>query len=73
MSNPKAGLLFVDFQGGKTLQLIGNVEIVWGDDGAQELTGQTRRLWNFSITEWLEVNSMNAIKWNFIDYSPFNP
>lgn len=73
IANPKAGLLFVDFQSGKTLQLIGNVEIVWDEDGAQELTGQTRRLWKFYITEWLEVNSLNGINWNFIDYSPFNP
>lgn len=73
MSNPKAGLLFVDFKEGKTLQLTGEAEIVWHEEDADEKSGGTMRLWNFFISKWVQNDSLKAVNWRFIDYSPFNP
>jgi predicted pyridoxine 5'-phosphate oxidase superfamily flavin-nucleotide-binding protein len=73
MSNPKAGLLFVDFKEGKTLQLTGKAEIVWHEEDAQEKTGGTMRLWEFVISKWIQIDSLKSVNWRFIDSSPFNP
>ncbi len=73
MSNPKAGLLFVDFKEGKTLQLTGEAEIVWHEEDAEEKTGGTMRLWKFFISKWIQIDSLKGVNWMFIDYSPFNP
>jgi len=73
MSNPKAGLLFVDFKEGKTLQLTGKSEIVWHEEDAQEKTGGTMRLWEFVISKWIQIDSLKSVNWRFIDSSPFNP
>lgn len=61
VSNPKAGLLFVDFQGGKTLQLIGDVEIIWEENGVKGLTWETRRFWKLIISGWIQIDSLNGI------------
>jgi len=72
VSNPRAGLLFVDFKEGKTLQLTGKAEIVWHEEDAEETTGGTMRFWKFFISEWLQIDSLKGVNWRFIDYSPFN-
>ena len=71
--NPKAGLLVVDFEIGKTLQLTGTSEIVWTEENSENETGGSRRLWKFHINQWLETDLPKGIQWNFIEYSPFNP
>ena len=72
MSNPKAGLLFVDFKEGKTLQLAGKAEIIWEEKNVEEITGGTRRLWKFLISEWIQVDSLKGVNWKFVEYSRFN-
>ena len=72
MSNPKAGLLFVDFKEGKTLQLTGEAEIIWEEQDVEEITGGTRRFWKFHISEWIQIDSLKGVHWKFVDYSPFN-
>jgi len=73
MVNPKTGLLVVDFEIGKTLQLTGTAEIVWNEENSEKETGGSRRLWIFHINEWLETDLSKGVQWNFVDYSPFNP
>ena len=73
MSNPNAGLLFVDFNEGRTLQLTGEAEIVWSEEDAEEKTGGTMRFWKFFISKWTQIDSLKGLNWKFIDYSPFNP
>lgn len=45
--DPRAGLLFVDFQRGDLLQLTGRAEIEWDVDDPAGETGGTRRWWTF--------------------------
>ncbi len=72
-ANPKAGLLFLDFDRGRTLQLIGRPEILWDQDDVEGETGGTRRLWLLQVDRWLETGLPATVQWEFLDYSPFNP
>ncbi len=71
--NPKAGLLFVDFETGNTLQLVGEATIIWDETGAEKATGGTRRFWKFLVPRWIQTDSTGGIVWHSLDYSPFNP
>ncbi len=71
--NPKAGLLFVDFEKGKTLQIIGEATILWDETNAEKVTGGTGRFWKFVVTQWVQIDLLTGISWNLVDYSPFNP
>ena len=73
VSNPRAGLLFIDFDAGSTLQLIGTPMIRWELDRADDRTGGTHRYWDFTVERWLERKLPQRVEWELLDYSPFNP
>jgi predicted pyridoxine 5'-phosphate oxidase superfamily flavin-nucleotide-binding protein len=73
ITNPKAGLVFPDFDKHSTLQLTGSVEILWHQNDPQSRTGGTGRFWKFYPNEWVLLENMKGYDWNFIEYSPFNP
>lgn len=72
-ANPKSGLLFVDFEGGRTLQLTGRAEIRWDLDVSDHPTGGTGRYWDFSVDEWVETTAPHHLEWTLVDRSTFNP
>ena len=55
VQNPHAGLLIIDFDNGKTLQLTGKAEIIFDQSGEMDLikTGGTGRFWLFKVSEWV--------------------
>ncbi len=71
--NPHAGLLFLDFDRGRTLQLIGRPEILWDQDDAENNTGGTGRFWLLQLERWREMSLPATVRWEFLDYSPYNP
>ena len=71
--NPMAGLLFIDFKSGRTLQLTGEATIIWDEKGTEEKTGGTKRMWEFSISRWILTEPLKDINWQLSEYSPFNP
>jgi predicted pyridoxine 5'-phosphate oxidase superfamily flavin-nucleotide-binding protein len=71
--NPRAGLLFLDFESNRTLQLIGRPEIQWELDAPLNETGRTKRYWDLDIDRWLETDMPYRLEWEFLDYSPHNP
>ncbi len=73
VANPRAGLLFIDFDANRTLQLVGTAEIRWELDESNDRTGGTRRYWDFTVERWLERELTHHIEWELLDYSPFNP
>ena len=73
VANPRAGLLFIDFDANRTLQLVGTAEIRWELDESSDRTGGTRRYWDFTVERWLERPLPYHIEWELLDYSPFNP
>jgi predicted pyridoxine 5'-phosphate oxidase superfamily flavin-nucleotide-binding protein len=77
ISNPHAGLVFVDFESGVTLQLTGRAEIQWDEQDTNNETGDetggTKRFWEFHIDRWLGIENGHELLWSFQDYSPYNP
>lgn len=69
-ANPNAGLLFVDFEGGGTLQLSGRARILWEGERADSTTGRVVR---FEAEEVVEIKGAVPLCWRFEAYSPFNP
>lgn len=70
--NSKAGLLFVDFEGGGTLQLTGEAKIIWDAESAARFAG-AERLVEFRVEEAIEIRGASPLRWRFLEYSPFNP
>ena len=70
--NPAAGLLFVDFEGGETLQLTGRADLLFEQPGVADDTGGTGRHWRFHLHAWRRQASLQSVEWTFVEYSPFN-
>lgn len=70
--NPRTGLLFIDFERGKTLQLTGSSRIVWDVPSAAEFPG-AQRLLDFELEEAVEIAHATPLRWRLLNYSPFNP
>ena len=64
--NPNAGLLFIDFKRGGTLQLTGKSRIVWEVDSAMEMAGAERMV-EFQIDEAIEITGVNMPRWEIVD------
>ncbi len=46
--NPRAGQAFLDFDGGRLLQLTGRVKLLWGKDSS-DVGRATGRAWNLTV------------------------
>ena len=73
VSYPYAGLVFIDFERGRLLQLTGRPEILWDLDDQKGEAGGTRRYWQFEISGWRETSLPFRLDWELLDYSPFIP
>jgi predicted pyridoxine 5'-phosphate oxidase superfamily flavin-nucleotide-binding protein len=67
--NPRAGLLFIDFDDGDLVYLTGTTAIVWDGDEVRRFTG-AQRLMRFRLTEGRRVRGALPLRWSFGDYSP---
>lgn len=70
--NPRAGLLFVDFETGATLQLTGEARILWDTERIARFPG-AQRLVEFQFASFLLTEQAVSLRWQFAQYSPFNP
>jgi uncharacterized protein len=61
--NPDAALLFVDFEGGRTLELTGRARVI----------GDEPRVVEFDVDGAVDNPAGSPLRWRFVDYSPFNP
>jgi predicted pyridoxine 5'-phosphate oxidase superfamily flavin-nucleotide-binding protein len=68
----RAGLLFLDFDTGDTLQLTGTATIVWDAARVREWPG-AHRLVEFEIGQLVAHERAFPLRWRLMDYSPFNP
>ena len=62
LKNPKAGLLFIDFETGDVLQLTGDVEMIWDKEPFRHLKGAERG-WRFTLKEGLLLEKALPLKW----------
>ncbi len=71
-TNPRIGLLFLDFDTGSTLQLTGEAHIVWDETEIAKYNG-AERLVSFQIEKVIEIENRLPLRWELESYSPFNP
>lgn len=71
--HPRAGIAFIDFNGGSVLSLTGNVTLEWDASGSEELTTGTCRFWRFNVEAWRHAGLTLRPRWEYVDASPFNP
>jgi predicted pyridoxine 5'-phosphate oxidase superfamily flavin-nucleotide-binding protein len=69
--DPRAGLLFIDFRTGETLQLGGVVELDLAT--ADAATGGTNRSWTFTTTSWRRSRLALRPESTLVELSPVNP
>ncbi len=67
--DPRAGLLFIDFETGDTLQMTGEAEILWETHHSSRFPGADRVV-AFRVEETLHVDQGLPVSWTFRDYSP---
>jgi ferredoxin-NADP reductase/predicted pyridoxine 5'-phosphate oxidase superfamily flavin-nucleotide-binding protein len=69
IENPRAGLLFVDFEQGHLLTLTGTVEILWDAPEAEHFEG-ARQLWKFHVDHGRWINDALPLRWKLEEFSP---
>ena len=70
--NPNAGLLFLDFEHGGTLQLSGSADIIWDNERTLPFPG-AERIIELKIHKVIETENATALRWKFVEYSSDNP
>jgi hypothetical protein len=70
--NPAAGLLFVDWESGHTLQLTGRGRIDWNPASAEKYPGALRVV-EFDIARVVQIDHASSLRWAFHAYSSVNP
>lgn len=70
--NPQVGLLFVDFNSGRTLQLTGLGSIDWSPEHAREIVG-AERIIQFEIEKIIDNSAGFPLVARFRQFSRFNP
>jgi hypothetical protein len=70
--NPNAGLLFIDFNGGRTLQVTGAAAIDWNSERAHGFAG-AERVVDFEIDEVIDNSFGFPLMSKFRQFSRFNP
>jgi predicted pyridoxine 5'-phosphate oxidase superfamily flavin-nucleotide-binding protein len=67
---PKAGLLFIDFETGNLLHLAGRAAVDFDGPEIAQFEG-AQRLWRFEVTEMVRRRDALPLRWNFEEFSPF--
>ncbi|WP_454694163.1 pyridoxamine 5'-phosphate oxidase family protein [Achromobacter aegrifaciens] len=67
--NPRAGLLFIDFERGDVLQLTGAAEVVLDSPEIAQFDG-AERLWRVHARRVVRRPGALALRWRFDSYSP---
>jgi predicted pyridoxine 5'-phosphate oxidase superfamily flavin-nucleotide-binding protein len=62
--DPHCGLLFLNWESGATLQLSGKAHTRWEGEA---------RITEFEVERWRETENASALRWQFGEFSPFNP
>ena len=69
--NPRAGLLFIDFENGDVLYLTGQAEVVWDGDPEIALYEGAERLLKYHVQQGVWVKGGIPLTGSEPDYSPF--
>jgi ferredoxin-NADP reductase/predicted pyridoxine 5'-phosphate oxidase superfamily flavin-nucleotide-binding protein len=67
--NPRAGVLFIDFDTGDLLTLTGTAEVVWEGEELKAFDG-AERAWRFRLESGWRLREALPLRWAFRDWSP---
>ena len=68
--NPKAGLLFIDFESGDIIYLTGSTEILWEDHPEVEAFKGADRGWRFTLKKGIRLKKAAPMRGHFGEFSP---
>jgi predicted pyridoxine 5'-phosphate oxidase superfamily flavin-nucleotide-binding protein len=68
IAEPRASLLFVDFETGDLLQLQGRAQVEWNATAADQFAG-AERLWRFHTAHGWRRKAASPLRWSFVDYA----
>lgn len=66
--NPRAGLLFIDFETGDLLQMVGSTELVLSGPELEGFAG-AERIWRLKVTRAVRHQAALRLRWRFHSYS----
>jgi predicted pyridoxine 5'-phosphate oxidase superfamily flavin-nucleotide-binding protein len=69
VANPRAGLLFIDFENGDLLFLTCTAEIIWDSEEQHTFVGAERFV-RLAVVRGLLIEKAVPIRWGFLGYSP---
>lgn len=69
--NPRAGLLFIDFEQGNLLYLTGRAEVIWDGDPEIDRYAGAERLFKFYVEKGVRVASGLSLSGSPVEMSPF--
>lgn len=69
LSNPRAGLVFVDFESGDMLQLTGDAEVILDSPDIAAFQG-AERIWTFVPRKLVRRKAAFPLRFDFLDWSP---
>jgi predicted pyridoxine 5'-phosphate oxidase superfamily flavin-nucleotide-binding protein len=69
--NPRAGLLFIDFDTGHLLYLAGHAEVIWDGDPDIARYAGAERLFKFHVEQGIRVEGSLPLSWSVPEPSPF--
>ncbi len=69
LGEPRAALLFIDFEHGDLLQLQGVTEIDWDIRTPPPVAG-AERTWRFHVARGWRRRAASPWRWSFVDYAP---
>jgi predicted pyridoxine 5'-phosphate oxidase superfamily flavin-nucleotide-binding protein len=69
LNEPRAALLFIDFESGDLLQLQGTVEIHWNPAAVRQFAG-AERFWRFRVQRGWRRRAALPLRWTFVDAAP---
>jgi ferredoxin-NADP reductase len=67
--NPRAGVLFIDFETGDLLSLTGTAEVLWQGDDVQAFDG-AERAWRFRVDAGWRLRDALPLRWALRDPAP---
>jgi predicted pyridoxine 5'-phosphate oxidase superfamily flavin-nucleotide-binding protein len=67
-----AGLLFIDFDTGSTLQITGNACVIWDKIRVAEFPG-ANQLVEYRVAQVIETRNAMPLRWRFVAHSSANP
>lgn len=70
MINPKAGILFVDFETGDLLMLTGTTELLWDMTPELQAFRGAERAWRFTLDHGFRLKNASPLRWTFGEYAP---